>query len=142
MSRSWKICTRTMLCDWHHPRCPSHPRAGGRWAIQAFSLDHLSWSLTSGNGPESSKHQLSKRGNRCLHWLGGRCGTGWQQQQRSLPWFPTAQEATGNTAESQLGLSPQASTSTPCKGRAFDPTEQEQDLSPAAKAPKAQHRSM
>lgn len=34
---------------------------------------------------------------------------GWQQQ-RSLPQFPGAQEATGNAAELQLGLSTNANT--------------------------------
>lgn len=129
-----------MPCGWHHLHCPSHPIAASRWAIQPLSLDHLGWSFTAGDGPESSKCQLSKRSNRCLHWLGGRCGTGWQQQ-HLLPWFPSAQEATENTAELQLGLSPQAPMTTPCKDRAFDLAEQERVLAPATKTPKAQHSS-
>lgn len=135
------MSARAMLCGWHHPCCPSHPVPAGRQAIQALSLDHLGWSFTAGDGPESSKCQLSKRGNRCLHWLGGRCGTG-RQQQCLLPWFSGAQEATENTAELQLGLSPQAPTPKPHEGRVFDLTEREQGLAPATKAPKAQHWSV
>ena len=82
-----------MPCSWHHLRCPSHPIAAVQQATQALRLDHLGWGFTAGDGPESSKCHLSKRGDCCLPWLGGRCGMGWQQQ-RSLPQFPSAQEAT------------------------------------------------
>lgn len=64
-----RVSARAMLCAWHHPHCPSHPITVGQWAIQGLSLDHLGWSSTAGDGPESSKRQLSRRRNHCLHWV-------------------------------------------------------------------------
>lgn len=55
-----RTLARTMFCGWHRARCPSHPAAAGRQAIQALSLDHQGWSFTAGDGPESSKRELGK----------------------------------------------------------------------------------
>lgn len=132
------MSARAVLCAWPHLHCPRHPITASQWAIQALSLDYLGWSFTAGDGPESSKCQLNRKRNHCLRWLDGGYGTGWQQQ-CLLPWLPSAHEDGEHAAKLQLGLSSQVPTPKAHDGRAFDPTEQQQDLAQASKAPKAQH---
>lgn len=131
------VCQGNALClvPSALPKPPHHNQPVGN---STLSLDHLGWSFTAGDGPESSKCQLSRRRNHCLRWLGGGYGTGWQQQ-HLLPWFPSAHEDRERAAELQLGLSPQVPTQKVHDGRALDLTEQQQDLAQATTPCKAQH---